>query len=104
MDESLAMHWKGSRWSVVSSPSPDKSSNDLFSVTARSANDVWAVGNTSNNNLIEHWDGSRWSVVQDAGQGLSAVAIVPHSTTIVAMGAWTLLYIKDPDGEFLAKP
>ncbi len=108
VDESLTMHWNGSRWSVVTSPSPDNFSNDLFSVTALSVNDVWAVGDTSNNNLIEHWDGSRWSVVRtsnhSADQGLSAVALVPHSTTIVAVGVWTLLYIKDPGGESLSKP
>jgi hypothetical protein len=107
VDKSLTMHWNGSRWSVVSSPSPGNIGNDLTSVTARSANDVWAVG-TPYNNLIEHWDGSRWSVVRTsnhgADQGLSAVALVPHSTTIVAVGGWALLYIKDPDGESLSKP
>ena len=99
----LTLHWNGSRWSVVSSPSPSNIGNGLVSVTARSANDVWAVGIT-NNTLIEHWDGSRWSVVQGAGQGLSAVAIVPHSTTIVAIGLRLLLYIKDPGGEPISKP
>ena len=101
----LALHWNGSRWSVVSSPSPSigGNGNDLVSVAARSANDVWAVG-ISGNALIEHWDGSRWSVVQGAGQELSAVAIVPHSTTIVAVGSGSLLYFKDPDGESLSKP
>ena len=107
VDKSLTMHWNGSRWSVVSSPSPGNIGNDLTSVTARSANDVWAVG-TPYNNLIEHWDGSRWSVVRTSNQygyqWLSAVALVPHSTTIVAVGGWTLLYIKDPDGESLSNP
>jgi hypothetical protein len=107
VDKSLTMHWNGSRWSVVSSPSPGNIGNDLTSVTARSANDVWAVG-TPYNNLIEHWDGSRWSVVRTSNQygyqWLSAVALVPHSTTIVAVGGWVLLYIKDPGGESLSKP
>ena len=107
VDKSLTMHWNGSRWSVVSSPSPGNLGNDLTSVTARSANDVWAVG-TPYDNLIEHWDGSRWSVVRTSNQygyqWLSAVALVPHSTTIVAVGGGVLLYIKDPDGESLSKP
>jgi hypothetical protein len=103
VEETLTLHWNGSRWSVVSSPSPSNISNDLVSVTALSANDVWAVGDTwapSNNNLIEHWNGSRWSVVkspnQGADEGLSAVARVPHANTILAVGVGLLLYINCP--------
>jgi hypothetical protein len=106
--ETLTLHWNGSRWSVVSSPSPSTMGNGLDSVTALSAKDVWAVGYTwtsSENNLIEHWDGSRWSVVRTSNdQVLSAVARVPHSNTIVAVGLGALLYIKDPGGESLSKP
>jgi len=107
VDEALTLHWNGSRWSVVSSPSPDNFSNELVSVTALSANDIWAVG-AFDKNLIEHWDGSHWSVVRTSNQGanlgLSAVVRVPHSTTIVAVGVGSLLYIKDPGGESLSKP
>ncbi len=106
VDESLTMHWDGSRWSVVASPSPNTLGNDLTSVTARSANDVWAVG-TPYNILIEHWDGSRWSVIRrnsNYGPTLAAVALVPHSNSIVAVGVGSLLYFKDPDGESLSKP
>ncbi len=108
VEETLTLHWNGSRWSVVSSPSPSTMGNGLDSVTALSANDVWAVGYTwtsSENNLIEHWNGSRWSVVKTSNdQVLSAVALVPHSNTIVAVGLGSLLYIKDPGGESLSKP
>ena len=105
-DKSLTLHWNGSRWSVISSPSPNTIGNDLTSVTARSANDVWAVG-TPYNMLLEHWDGSRWSVISrnsNYGPTLAAVALVPHSNTIVAVGVGSLLYFKDPDGESLSKP
>ena len=106
VDESLTLHWNGSRWSVVPSPGPNTIGNDLTSVTARSANDVWAVG-TPWNMLIEHWDGSRWSVIRsnsDYGPTLATVALVPHSNTVVAVGVGSLLYFKDPDGESLSKP
>jgi Putative zinc-finger len=106
VDKSLTLHWNGSQWSIVSSPSPNTIGNDLTSVTARSANDVWAVG-TPYNILIEHWDGSRWSVIRrnaTYGPTLATVALVPHSNTVVAVGVGSLLYFKDPAGESLSKP
>jgi hypothetical protein len=65
----LTQHFDGNSWNIVPSPNP---SNDvvtqLYSVSAASANDVWAVGSSHNGNLpsrtlIEHWDGTRWSIV-----------------------------------------
>src|SRR6266851_991175 len=55
-------------WSVVPSPSPGPSVNDLNGVASISANDVWAVGDFINaqdipRTLIEHWNGTSWSVV-----------------------------------------
>jgi len=66
LDQTLAEHWDGRRWSVV--PTPDDSPDDtLVGVSARSSSDVWAVG-TSNHTvgpdarfvtpLAEHWDGT----------------------------------------------
>ena len=106
VDKSLTLHWNGSRWNVVLSPNPNALGNDLTSVTARSANDVWAVG-TPYNVLVEHWDGSRWSVIKSNatyGPTLAAIALVPHSTTLVAVGVGLLQYFKDPDGASLAQP
>lgn len=64
----LVEHWNGSAWSIVSSPNPSLVSNQLFSVKAISAANVWAVGNSFVNSnlsqtLIEHWDGHSWSIV-----------------------------------------
>src|SRR6266699_2728951 len=61
-------------WSVVPSPSPGPSVNDLNGVASVSANDVWAVGDFINasgskQTLIEHWDGTSWSVVTSANSG-----------------------------------
>jgi len=66
-DAALAMHWDGSRWSVVPTPDLPGAEPRLTSVTALSSSDVWAVGGrgsyTEDPALIEHWDGSRWSIV-----------------------------------------
>jgi hypothetical protein len=73
--ESLIEHWNGTRWSVVASPSPPVARGQrryaiLQAVTAISATDAWAVGNsimgvpaTASRTLIEHWNGQRWTIV-----------------------------------------
>ena len=91
--QTLIEHWNGTSWSVVKSPSPASINNELYSVAAISASDVWAVGfvtiNTSgqtpvDQTLIEHWNGSSWSVVKSPNPGsggdhLSAVAAISAS-------------------------
>jgi hypothetical protein len=63
--QTLIEHWDGSSWSIVPSPNVGPYGNNLNSVAARAANDVWAVGASNNggNSLILHWDGMSWSVV-----------------------------------------
>src|SRR5690242_16864628 len=60
-------HWNGKQWTIVASPHVPSVSNVLTAAAAVSADDIWAVGNTSDMNgaqtLIEHWDGTRWSIV-----------------------------------------
>ena len=73
-DYTYATHFDGTRWTHVTTPSPlhkhDIDQNWLTSISALSANDVWAVGVVRDpdfgyldRTLTEHWDGSRWSVV-----------------------------------------
>ena len=65
----LILHWDGSNWSVVASPSPGTGGlNALYKVQATSASDVWAVGSFTNSGafaqtLVERWTGQAWSVV-----------------------------------------
>ena len=66
----LAIHWDGNGWSVVTSPNhAPLDDSELLSVSARSSDDVWAVGDYQVafqyqwETLIEHWDGSAWSIV-----------------------------------------
>jgi len=66
--QTLIEHWNGSAWSIVASPNPQGSvGNQLLSVAAASASNIWAVGNTQSKHgsstLIEHWNGSQWSIV-----------------------------------------
>ena len=75
VDQTLTEHWNGSQWSVVQSLGPGSQSNVLSGITTISANDVWAVGYSSNSSspvwqtLTEHWNGSHWSIVQSPSPG-----------------------------------
>jgi hypothetical protein len=61
-------------WTVVKSPNPG-AGNGLFGVASISANDVWAVGDSSTSGveqaLIEQWNGTSWSVVSSPTAGTS---------------------------------
>jgi hypothetical protein len=65
---SLILHWDGTSWKQVDSPSPGPVGlTQLTGVAATSPTDAWAVGffpdGTSDRNLILHWDGASWSQV-----------------------------------------
>jgi hypothetical protein len=59
----LTIHWNGTTWSIV--PSPSVNDDILFGVDAVASNDVWAVGRSFQEakTLTIHWDGSNWSIV-----------------------------------------
>ncbi|HKW44946.1 MAG TPA: hypothetical protein VJN22_04755 [Candidatus Eremiobacteraceae bacterium] len=70
-----ALYQSACAWHVVTSPNPFAEGNDLFSVSAVSATDAWAVGYyTASGNLqplFEHWNGTKWSVVAGPNPGYS---------------------------------
>jgi hypothetical protein len=65
----LIMHFDGSTWTRVPSPSPGgKRGSGLGEVSADSPIDAWAVGDYESRDLgpqplVEHWNGTRWTVV-----------------------------------------
>ena len=65
----LAEHFDGHSWNVVTLPNADNPGIVLTSVSADSANDVWAVGTstdqptTSIQTFVEHFDGTQWAIV-----------------------------------------
>ena len=97
-ERTLAEHWDGARWSVVPSANRGIFHNELDSLIVRQTNDVWAVGHSDVNShvtdeaLIEHWNGRNWSIVASAPlpgwySQLAAIATVPHSTILWAVGS-----------------
>jgi hypothetical protein len=90
----LILHWDGSQWAHVPSPAPSPGEEGVFlnSVTAVSANDVWAVGYSlldwgTSRPLILHWDGSQWQPPESLQMGgrLHDVSAV-SSTDVWAVG------------------
>lgn len=73
-EKTLIEHWDGTSWSIVSSPNigpnTQYQSNQLWGITAVSANDIWAFGSYfaasgsgEQSTLVEHWNGTNWSIV-----------------------------------------
>ena len=68
--QTLAEHWDGSVWTVVTTPNVGPGNNLLTAVTAIGPSDVWAVGfwrpggsNTYAQPLTQHWNGNGWTIV-----------------------------------------
>jgi len=97
-DQTLIEHFDGARWRVK--PSPTR--GVLAGVSARSPDDVWAVGEVGGDTgvartLVEHWDGSRWSVVSSPNPGrfgdtLAAVTALSPTDVWAAGTARTAKY------------
>ena len=62
--KTFVLHWTGSAWKRLPSPSPGPSA-ELFSVALSSSRNAWAVGcsgtlGLKESTLILHWNGSSW--------------------------------------------
>jgi hypothetical protein len=94
------LHWNGSAWSLTTLPNIGGEGSRLSAITALSANDLWAVGDTQEGDgsiltLAAHFNGTTWSLVPtpDPGQqgtlisnSLSA-AVSPAPGVVWALGS-----------------
>jgi hypothetical protein len=77
-EQTLVLHWNGTRWTRVASPSAGTAGSQLDAVSAISATDAWAVGHAAvssqaDSTLILRWNGCRWARVASPNQGSSAL-------------------------------
>jgi hypothetical protein len=62
------LHWDGTAWSLIKTPDPGAFGTALEGITALSASDIWAVGQTQSSasgpvrTLTERFNGTSWSV------------------------------------------
>jgi hypothetical protein len=106
-EQTLVLHWDGTKWSVVPSPSPSFSAGgagDSFgAVAAVSGGDVWAVGATLDptsgvaETLTERWSGSSWSVVPSPSTGND---ILYGVTAFSSNDVWAVGQTQDPTSGF----
>ena len=94
----LAVHFNGTSWSAVPTPTLPGSGSGFSGVAAVASNDVWAVGSQVINNtaetLIENWNGTSWSVVPSpSAPGLgdlkSVTAVSPTNVWAAGIGGGT---------------
>ena len=95
----LMMHWNGTRWKSVLSPTLSGTFHELHGVAAISTSDVWAVGEESSSSgqaLMEHWDGTSWSEVAAPTAGVASVLYsvtrVPRTNNLWAVGYYSSNY------------
>ena len=76
--KTLALHWNGTNWAQVTTPTPGAFGSLLSGVTEISPSNVWAVGsaNTSSGSktLALHWNGTRWAQVPTPNSGISTLS------------------------------
>jgi len=77
----LILHWNGTAWKRVPSPSPPGS---LLSVAATSARNAWAVGTG-----ILHWNGTAWK--QQARN--ESFGLLTGVAAASARNAWAVGYL-----------
>ncbi len=98
----FVVHWDGTSWTEVPSPNPrtaGDAENQLRSVAALSADNVWAFGMYKSEqtnihqhrSLVLHWNGVSWSIVSSPQPGrtseLSAATTIPGR--VFAAGVWS---------------
>lgn len=66
--QALAEHWDGNAWTLQTIPFIADYS-ELYGVDALGANNVWAVGVSTNGTIVLHWDGEAWTSETLAGVG-----------------------------------
>jgi hypothetical protein len=102
----LILHWDGHTWSRVPSPNADPTANTssmLFSVSAATSTNAWAVGSWNtrpgyggggDHTLTEHWNGTRWQVtlpLDIAGRSI-LYGVLANSDRVITVGDHSLPY------------
>lgn len=95
----FVLSWNGTSWTMTKVPKKGSEGSRLNGIHALSPDDVWAVGQTQEDNgqiktLTEHFNGSKWRIVKSPDPGrfgvgndsLDAVA-ASGATDLLAVGA-----------------
>lgn len=94
-NRTLVRHWAGAGWDTETTPNPGFRYNELDSVAAIGADDVWAVGHGVGHGLstyvpiILHFDGTSWTSMSIDGVKRGSLAAVSacSSSDVWAVGS-----------------
>lgn len=102
----LILHWNGRRWARTRGvPSPGRTFNFLYAVSATSASNAWAVGrfvsrSGADDSLILHWNGRRWSRTGGVPSPSSTSNSLYGVAAVSATTAWAVgQYRNDSTGQ-----
>lgn len=92
------LHWNGHTWRLVLVHNAGTEGSLLRGVTALSATDIWAVGQTQEDDgsiltLTEHFDGKAWKPVPSPDPGEVGTLVSNTLSSISAAGRHTLLAV-----------
>jgi hypothetical protein len=117
-DSTLAAHWDGHTWQVVTTPCLNgttivlqedgcrQSNNELTGVTSVAANNVWASGFETESSgfhvpYVLHWDGTTWSLIKTpnagTGQGITGSSLFAI-TAVSASDIWAVGHSQNANG------
>jgi hypothetical protein len=90
----MSLHWNGTEWSVVATPSLGASYESLADVDASSADNVWAVGEFIGagsllRTLTMRWNGSEWAIVPSPNP-MENQSALKGITVLSASEAWAV--------------
>jgi hypothetical protein len=92
--QTLTMHWNGTTWNYVPSPSVPGQNTSLGAVSEVSPHDVWAVGfSNPGNTLTEHWNGASWNIVPSPSPGApDTFDVLNGVVALAANNVWAVGY------------
>jgi hypothetical protein len=86
------LHWDGSRWSTIASPTPDLYINAMYGT---SRNDIWGVGTGPFGGAIWHYEKGQFVITLDVPWPLFGIAGSPHMLPwVVGGGGETLRLVE----------
>jgi hypothetical protein len=99
----LAEVWRGKRWKITRTPSPESPSRDVLNaVSCSSPAGCVAVGSTDNRLLIERWQGTRWTIQRAPSPAGSAISTLNGVSCVTRKWCMAVGTYRAASGETLA--
>lgn len=93
------IHFDGSSWSVVDSPTCQGCQYN--SIHGTGPTNVWAVGGSPMTTLIAHWDGDKWMTIPVDTPGGSALDVwALNSETAIVVGGFNFIVLRSNQGNW----